>query len=113
MIRSLFASHDNGDSVILYLFMRNNDLRIISRWRVVKNYYLVKNNYVSLIFFLNSASACDFPSSINFFFLAHSDQTVWCVFYLSNHYICPAHKEPSEILVLIFAHHSRLWKSHF
>ena len=68
MIRSLFASHDNGDSVILYLFMLNNGLRIISRWRVVKNYFLGKNNYVSLIFFLKSASAWDFPSSINFFF---------------------------------------------
>ena len=52
MINNLFASHDNGDSVILYLFMLNNGLRIISRWRVVKkNYFLGENNYVSLIFF--------------------------------------------------------------
>ena len=79
MIRSLFASHDNGDSVILYIFMLNNGLRIVSRWRVVKNYYLVKNNYVSLIFF-NSASTWDFPSSINFFFsCSHRPDCLVCV----------------------------------
>ena len=44
-------------------------------WIIYKDKF-IKQNYVSLIFFfLTVASACDFPSSVNFF-LAHSNQIV-------------------------------------
>ena len=35
---------------------------------IIRKHKFTEQNYVSLIFFLNSASAWDFPSPINFFF---------------------------------------------